>query len=669
MMKNTFLTYSCFLLIISLFMSCSTSDKKSFQTSFENYDQYPTTDESLWLNYSSDRTVFKLWAPTAEDVRINFFNSGNGDTKTSSELLQREENGVWKLTQPGDLDGMYYTFETMINGLWQPETPGVYAQAVGVNGNRAMVIDLENTNPEGWKNDQISKIEKPNEAIIYELHIRDITSHQNSGSSLSGKYLGLVETGTKYQELTTGIDHIIDLGITHVHLLPAYDHYSIDETKLDSPQFNWGYDPQNYNVPEGSFSSDPYNAAVRIKEFKQMVLAFHNNGIGVILDVVYNHTGRTEESNFNREVPGYYYRQNEDGSWSNASGCGNETASDRPMIKLLMKESMLFWAIEYHLDVFRFDLMGIHDIETMNEIAEAIKEVDPSIFIYGEGWTAGGSPLPDERKAIKRNTFKMPHISAFSDDLRDGIKGSVFDEESTGFVSGAADMEESIKFGVVGSINHPQINYQAVNYSDSAWTNEPWQAVSYVSCHDNHTLFDKLGISRPDATSEQIADMHKLANAIVLTSQGISFLHAGVEMMRTKGGEHNSYNKPDEINSIDWNWKVENSNIFNYYKSLIELRKKHPAFYMPTAKMIRDNLKFGKKSPGIISFEIAGEASNDEWSKILVVYNANPKPISFHLTEKWRLAVLGNEMNTEGIRSIKNSVAIPAISMMIAFQK
>jgi pullulanase len=649
-------------------MSCS-SNNKSTSTVFANYNDYPEVHESLWLDYNTNSTVFKIWSPTAEDVRLNLYRTGHGATKTSSAYLKNNSNALWSLNKKGDLAGTYYTFEILIDGIWQHETPGIYAQAVGVNGNRAMVVDLQKTNPSGWENDNRIKINQPNEAIIYELHVRDITSHQNSGSSLSGKYLGLVETGTKYQELTTGIDHMKELGITHVHLLPAYDHYSIDETKLDSAQFNWGYDPQNYNVPEGSFSSDPYNAAVRIREFKQMVQSFHSHGIGVILDVVYNHTGRTEESNFNREVPGYYYRQNEDGSWSNASGCGNETASDRPMMKKFMKESILFWAKEYHLDGFRFDLMGIHDIETMNEIAKSIKEVDPSIFIYGEGWTAGGSPLPDERKAIKRNTFKMPHISAFSDDLRDGIKGSVFEDKSTGFVSGAADMEESIKFGVVGSINHPQINYQAVNYSDSAWTNEPWQAVSYVSCHDNQTLFDKLGISRPDATSEQIADMHKLANAIVLTSQGISFLHAGVEMMRTKGGEHNSYNKSDAVNSIDWNWKKDNEEVFNYYKALISLRKAHPAFYMPTAEMVREKLNFRGTSKGLVSFEIVDNANNDCWSKILVVYNAKPKKIQFELTSRWWLAAIGSTVNEKGIRQVSDFVKIPPSSMLIAFQK
>ena len=650
-------------------MSCSSPETKNINTSFENYGEYPVTRESLWPDYKVNRTILKLWSPTAENVRVNLYSIGNGSNKKSSQFLEKTENGVWAILLSGDLAGTYYTFETMMEGLWQAETPGIYAQAVGVNGNRAMVVDLEATNPDGWNEDQRVTLNKPNEAVIYELHIRDMTSHASSGSTSPGKYLGLVERGTKNKDVATGIDHMKELGITHVHLLPTYDHYSIDESKLDSAQFNWGYDPQNYNVPEGSFSSDPFNAAVRIAEFKQMVQEFHKNDIGVILDVVYNHTGKTKEANFNREVPGYYYRQNEDGSWSDASGCGNETASDRTIMQQFMIASVLYWAKEYHLDGFRFDLMAIHDMETMNEIAEAVNQVDSSIFIYGEGWTAGASPLADDKKALKRNTFKMPNISAFSDDLRDGLKGSVFEDKSTGYVSGAANMEESIKFGIVGAIDHPQIDYNAVNYSESAWTNEPWQAVSYVSCHDNHTLFDKLIISRPDASAQQIKDMHKLANAIVLTSQGIPFLHAGVEMMRTKDGEHNSYNKPDDINSIDWNWKLAHQEVFNYYRSLIELRKKHPAFFMPTAHMVRENLKFGSSKKGVVSFELTNVNDRDTWSKILVVYNANTSAIDFNLSERWWLAVLGDQMNDQGMEQINHKILIPSISMMIAFQK
>ena len=654
------------LLLLLMAISC----KKEIPT-YNSYTEYPATlDTSLWPEYSPSATSFKLWSPAAEEVNILFYDKGNGGEATSTTPLERDSAGLWQISVKGDLHGQYYAFQVKSEGLWLEETPGIYAQAVGVNGMRAMVVDLQKTNPANWSNDKGPAINKPNEAIIYELHVRDITIDKSSGSSLPGKFIGLVETGTTGPEgVKTGLDHIKELGATHVHLLPSFDNYSIKEDQLDSPQFNWGYDPQNYNVPEGSFSTDPFNADVRIKEFKQMVKGFHDNGIGVILDVVYNHTGRTENSNFNLEAPGYYYRQWEDGKWSDASACGNETASDRPMMRKFIIESILYWAKEYHLDGFRFDLMGIHDIETMNAVAEAVKKVDPNIFIYGEGWTAGDSPLPEPSRALKKYTQEMPQISAFSDDLRDGLKGSVFEDRDTGFVSGKEGMEESIKFGVVGSIQHDQIDYKAVNYSDAPWTTEPWQAVSYVSCHDNHTIYDKLKISKQVATEEDIIAMDKLANAVVLTSQGMSFLHAGAEMLRTKGGEHNSYNLPDSVNKINWNWKVNNKAVFDYYKNLITLRKNHPAFYMPTGEMVRENLTFIKTKPSIVAFTISNNANGDRWKDILVIYNANEKEVTVDISGEWNIAVKDDEFNETGIQKVTGNVRVPRLSMLVGFKK
>ncbi|MEA3444601.1 MAG: type I pullulanase, partial [Bacteroidota bacterium] len=384
--------------------------------------------------------------------------------------------------------------------------------------------------------------------------------------------------------------------------------------------------------------------------------------------VVYNHTGQTKKSNFNLEVPGYYYRHNKDSSYSNASGCGNETASERTMMRKFMIESIKYWVKEYHIDGFRFDLMGIHDIETMNRIATAVKKLNTSCFIYGEGWTAGDSPLSENIRAVKKNTHFMKQISAFSDDLRDGLKGSVFEEKSTGFVTGAKNMEESIKFGVVGAIYHDQIVYPTVNYSDTVWASQPWQAVSYVSCHDNLTLFDKLNISQPNASQQEIKDMHKLANAIVLTSQGIPFLHAGVEMMRTKQGEHNSYNLPDKVNRIDWGWKSDNKDVFDYYKAIIDIRKNHPAFFMPAADGVREHLKFFKTQQGLLGFTITGNANGDSWSEILIYYNVNHKAKYIDLHGDWNLAVLGKRVNEKGMVMISEKIKIPGISMMIAFR-
>ncbi len=656
---------SIFFMIPLLLISCKT-DKKTHIS----FDAYPSPiEENLWLDYTKEATMFRLWSPTADEVRLNLYDNGtDGQAIATHEMEQQGE--IWKIQIQGDLNGTYYTYQVRIDEEWLEETPGIYAQAVGVNGKRAMVLDLRITDPMNWETDRGPSLAYQNEAIIYELHIRDMTIHPQSGSNSPGKYLGLVQEGTKSPEgLPTGIDHLKELGITHVHLLPTFDHYSINETKLDSAQFNWGYDPQNYNVPEGSFASDPYEGAVRIKEFKQMVQTFHENGIGVILDVVYNHTGRTAESNFNQEVPGYYYRQWEDGTLSDAAACGNETASERPMMRKFILESVRYWASEYHVDGFRFDLMGIHDIELMNQVAETVKKINPDAFVYGEGWAAKDSPLPEEERALKKNVLQMPLVTAFSDDLRDGLKGSVFDDTSTGFVSGAKNREESIKFGVVGAIDHPQIDYKKVNYSDAAWTNNPWQAISYVSCHDNHTLYDKLKISCKDAPEKDLIAMAKLANAIVLTSQGTAFLHAGVEILRTKNGEHNSYNLPDNINQIDWGRKKQYTEVFEYHKNLIALRKAHPALRMASGEAVRNQLDFKTTKDAFIVFQIKSGDSEDSWSNILILYNARNQPIDYPLEEAWQIAVLGDDFDLQGKRKALNKLTVPPISMAVCFQK
>lgn len=657
-------TLSIFIILTSILLfSCG--HNKSEQNAWEE-----SVNTGLWLNYSKEATEFKIWSPSAEKVKLNLYHDGNTGEPFETHEMRTQTDSIWAKKLEGDLNGTYYTYQIMVNGKWLDETPGIYAQAAGVNGKRAMVIDLRSTNPSDWCEDKGPEIKSPNDAIIYELHIRDITIQTESGSSLPGKYLGLVEEGTTGPGgVSTGIDHLKELGITHVHLLPAFDHYYLDETKLDTPQFNWGYDPLNYNVPDGSYSSDPYKAEVRIKEFKEMVKAFHANGIGVILDVVYNHTATTGNSNFDLEAPGYYYRKWDDGSLSNASGCGNETASEKKMMREYILASVSYWANEYHIDGFRFDLMGIHDITTMTAVAKRVKEINPNIIVYGEGWTAGDSPLPEAERALKKHVVEMPQISAFSDDIRDGLKGSVFDDLSTGFVSGAKGTEESIKFGVVGSIQHPQIDYAAVNYSNAPWAIEPWQSISYVSCHDNHTLYDKLKVSRRGASEEEIVAMDKLANAIVMTSQGIAFMHAGAEMLRTKNGEHNSFNLPDEINRIDWNMKVKNKTVFNYYKNLIALRKNHPAFRMQTGEDVRKNLVFKKVENGLVSYQISNHANNDEWKNIYVIYNARTEIVDYELKGEWQLAVLGEEFYLSDDRSVNDRVQVPAISMLIAYQK
>lgn len=652
-------------LFLTMILSCS---DKNHNRSEANISSAPDHD-GLWLSYSKATTIFKLWSPNADQVKLHLYEKGQGGEAFESYDLEMKDS-LWVKKIDKDLNGIYYTFQVMTDGKWLDETPGIYAKAVGVNGKRAMVLDLETTDPEGWAKDKGPNLIHPNEAIIYELHIRDMTIHPQSGSTMPGTYLGLIEPGTKGPNgLTTGIDHLKELGINYVHLLPTFDHYAINESRLDSAQFNWGYDPQNYNVPEGSFSSDPYNAEVRIKEFKEMVKAFHDNGIGVILDVVYNHTGRTEESNFNLENPGYYYRFRKDGTYSDAAACGNETASEKKMMRKFILESVSYWAQEYHLDGFRFDLMGIHDISTMNDVAKTLKEINPHIFVYGEGWTAGDSPLPEKDRALKKHIKQMPQVTAFSDDIRDGLKGSVFEDKGTGFVSGAENTEESVKFGIVGSIDHPQIDYTQVNYSKEAWANDPWQAISYVSCHDNHTLFDKLKVSKPEAGAATLIAMDKLANAVVLTSQGVAFLHAGSEMLRSKNEVHNSYNLPDSINQIDWNWKAENKAVVDYYKNLIALRKAHPAFRMNSGDQVRAHLAFKTTEDGLISYEITGHANGDDWKNILVIYNAREQAVSYPIKGNWQIAVNGDRFDLEAGALVKNNIEVPGISVLVAFQK
>ena len=423
--------------------------------------------------------------------------------------------------------------------------------------------------------------------------------------------------------------------------------------------------------PEGSFSTDPYDGRVRIREFKEMVQTFHANGIRVILDVVYNHTGQTEDSNFNQLVPNYFYRQNAEGGFSDASACGNETASERFMMRKYIVESVKHWVDEYHIDGFRFDLMGIHDMETMNEVSAAVRAIDPSIFVYGEGWTAGASPLPSEEQALKANTYKMEKVAAFSDDLRDGLKGSVFEHEQRGFVSQGDDMKESIKFGIVASTQHPQLDYEAVNYSKAPWASEPSQTISYVSCHDNHTLFDRLKISNPEASEEELIQMHKLAETIVLTSQGVPFLHAGMEMLRTKNGEENSYQSPDEINQIDWSRKSEYIEVFDYYKGLINLRKNHPAFRMPNTEMIQRNLKFiDIDGENFLAYKIKDHANGDSWKEILVLLNGSALNKTISLPKgNWSLVGNGSIIDEAGIgRRRSGSLTIPARTAFILNQ-
>ncbi len=649
---------------ISIFML---AQPKQNLTLAEQYPVYNGTD--LGVTYGPRITVFKIWAPGAEQVKLRLYEAVNGGTAFKTEDLHRSENGIWEMAMLGDIKNKYYTFQVYQNGGWLAEAPDIYAKAVGVNGHRGMVVDLKSTDPLNWGSDKRPPLKNLTDIIIYETHVRDISISPNSGITHKGKFLGLAETGTKSPTgEATGLDHIKQLGVTHVHLLPSFDYATVDETKLQNKQYNWGYDPLNYNVPEGSYSTNPYDGNVRIKEFKQMVQALHANGLRVILDVVYNHTNDTKNANFNQFAPGYFYRMNADGTYSNGTGCGNETASEHVMMRNFMVQSVAYWAREYHLDGFRFDLMGVHDITTMNTISDTLHKIDPTIFIYGEGWTAGASPLPEGQRAVKKNTYELKQIAAFSDDLRDGLKGGWSDVKAKGFVSGAPGNAESVKFGIVAATQHPQVNYAAVNYSKAPWAAQPYQAINYVSCHDDNTLFDRLKISNPNATEAQLISMDKLSNATVLTSQGVAFLHSGAEFLRTKQGIANSYNQPDSINQIDWGRKTKYKTVFNYYKQLISLRRNHPAFRMPTTQMIAAHLKFMETNDAcLIAYQISGNANGDTWKNIMVVLNGNQAPRKVKLPAgNWVL--IGDEQKVvqSGIRKgLGGEITMPATSAYI----
>ena len=630
-------------------------------------------DGKLGVIYSKKSSEFKLWAPLAEQVELVLYGKDYNALESNKTIIKmnKENRGVWRARINEDLSGEYYNYLVRNNGKTY-ESVDPYAKAVSINGEKSMVIDMESTNPKGWSNDKKPILNDVTDSIIYEAHIRDLTKDEASGviKALRGKYIGAVLENSKIKgtSITTGLDHLKELGITHIHLLPVFDYESIDE-RYDSPDnYNWGYDPQNYNVPEGSYSTNPYEGAVRISEFKEMVYRFHQAGIRVVMDMVYNHTYNLE-SPLNLTVPGYYYRKDKYGCYSNGSGCGNETASERYMFRKYMIDSVLYWAKEYHIDGFRFDLMGLHDLETMRIIRNELNKVDKSIIMYGEGWTCYDTPLNINESAVKNNICKFDdlQIAAFSDDARDSIKGSVFLKESLGFVNGGDNYEESIKYTICASTKHDEIDLSKVVYSKSFWANEPYQTITYDSAHDNNTLFDKLRMSCKDENEEELLKMNKLAAAIVLTSQGISFLHEGEEFARVKEnlqGEiiENSYNSSDYTNELKWLRKQRYIDLFNYYKGLIKLRKEYKAFRMNSNKEIQNNISFMAKGNEfkdnhIVGYIINIEDYNDSYSKIAVIFNANKYNVEVDLDEgKWNVLVDGEKADSEVQYKIEDSI-------------
>jgi len=562
------------------------------------------------MAYTPDQTTFRLFAPAkAKGVKVRIYNQGMGG-KAVKTVSMKYAGGLWTATVRGDLLNKFYTFD-----MGRGETPGVFAKAVGVNGRRGAIINNMKTCPAGWINDRHPVIKSPADLVVYELHHRDF-SIARKDAKYPGKFLALTEPWA--------IEHLKQLGVNAVHILPSYDYGSVDETRLSQPQYNWGYDPVNYNVPEGSYSTDPYDPATRNREFKQMVQALHNAGIAVILDVVYNHTYDIDHSNFQLTYPDYYYRKTPTQSYSNGSGCGNETASEKPLMRRFMIESVKYWYNEYRIDGFRFDLMGCHDIETMNAIRQELSKLDPSIFIYGEGWSAGACALPNEQLGMKANISQMPGIAAFSDEIRDGLRGPFDDDKKAGWLGGAPDCEESIKFGIVGAIAHPQVDMTKVNYSKKPWAAEPTQMMAYVSCHDDMCLVDRLRSSIPALAAEaELIRLDLLAQTAVMTSQGVPFMLSGEELLRNKKLVHNSFESPDSINQLDWQNKARYPQVFKYYSDLIALRKNHPAFRLGDAHLVCKHLEFLDAPAGVVAFRLKDYAGRDDWRNIIVILNAN----------------------------------------------
>ena len=608
------------------------------------------------MSYSPGQTVFSLNAPVKGVVRI--YDSGIAGKLLKTVKMRQDGVDKWTATVKGDLKGKFYTFD-----IGKGETPGVFAKAVGVNGRRGAIIDMSQTNPDHWTTDLRPVIKSPADLVIYEMHWRDYSVDESSGIVNKGKFLSLTEP--------KAIQHLKDLGINAVHILPSFDYASVDETRLDSAQYNWGYDPVNFNVPDGGYSTDPYSPVKRINEFKRMVQALHKVGIRVILDVVYNHTFDLKNSNFEKTYPGNYYRYNADGTPSNGSGCGNETASEKPLMRSFMLQSVKYWINEYHIDGFRFDLMGVHDIETMNDIRAGVNSIDPTIFIYGEGWSAGSCAYPVEKLAVKANIPQMPGVAAFSDDMRDALRGPFNDDHKGAFLAGISGEEESLKYGIVGGIMHPQVDMQKVNYDKKPWTLQPTQQISYVSCHDDMCLVDRLKSSVPNADTDQIIRLDELAQTAVFLSQGVPFMLSGEEMLRDKKGVHNSFSSPDSVNCLNWNNMKKYPQVFQYYKNLIQLRKNHPAFRLGDADLVREKLQFLPVQPCMVGFILKDNAGGDEWKNIIVLLNGNNSPCDIDVP-KGDYTVVGCDgvINEKGLGQLAGGkVTVDAQSALIMYNK
>ncbi len=633
-----------------------------------NGEQYVYRGNDLGNTYARQATSFRLWAPTASDVQLLLFDSETGPLQQQI-AMQPGANGTWYAEVSGDWQNWYYLYAVTVHGTTR-EAVDPYVKAIAVNATRGMITDLQETNPRGWEQDSYVTLTHPEDAIIYEVHVRDFSINPNfrvvNGENpqpgrdqsgpyappYQGKYLAFMERGTKGPgDVATGVDHLKELGITHVQLQPVQEFASVDEN--DPDQYNWGYDPRNFNVPEGAYATNPHGTT-RITECKQMIQSLHNEGIGVILDVVYNHTFAVHDSDFDKIVPHYYYRTDYDGNYTNGSGTGNEIAAERSMVQKFILDSLVYWVKEYHVDGFRFDLMALLGVDTMKKVSETLHGINPHILLYGEPWTGGTSGLA-ESELLTKGRQKGLGIAVFNDNIRDALCGSVFDSAGKGFATGAWGLVGRIASDVEGSIND--------------FAASPGESINYATSHDNYALWDKITLSTPDASEEERIQMDELAQAVVLTSQGIAFLHGGEELLRTKGGNSNSYIAGDAVNQFDWSRKEQFLRVFKYYAGLIHMRRMHPAFCMTSASEIRDHLTFLASPENTLMFEMTEYANGDSWKNILVIYNPNKADMLCPLPPgNWNIVVSQDRISENYLGQASEEVIVTGISCLVMYQ-
>lgn len=621
--------------------------------------------------YSEAGIQFSLWAPSADEVRLLLYMNGEDGLPCRREPLRKCAGGMWRAMFPPDLYGLFYAFQVRLAGRWLRPVPGLFAKAVGVNGRRGALVRHGEVYPEGWENDRPPYLAHVGDAVIYEMHMRDFSASTDSGMRHKGRYLALTEMDTcTPQRECSGLAHLQELGVTHVHLMPLADFASVDERVTDSPAYNWGYDPLNYNVPEGSYATDAYVPAVRLREFRSMVMALHKAGLRVVMDVVYNHTYTVDDSNFECQVPGYFYRRSADGTrWADGSGCGNETATEREGMRRFLVESVCYWAREFHIDGFRFDVMGLHDLETMRCVRDALTAIDPQILLYGEGWSMRPARLPEKQCAVKANMSALAGIAAFGDELRDGVRGWWTEKTEGGFLCGRKGYAESIKFGITGGVFHPQVDYARVNHSSGPWAASPVQMINYVSCHDDCCLADRLAAVAPQATTGERLRMFKLAETILFTSQGIPFLFAGDEMFRSKQGHCNSYNAGDVVNAIRWENKYIYKNLFRYIEGLIGLRKRYACFRLRTAEAVRRQIHFiPTRHEAVLAYRLYKTQNGPADGALYIMFNGLSKGTFVEIPHgRYLVLCRDGELCADGLGYLRGGrTRIPPCSALIA---